>query len=139
MSVPEGRLHRFVIRFCGSTYNTVNHLNVILYPNPFSLLYFIFPSTIFPGHKDKTAWEPLFHSVFWFFCPLLLYCASGPETFWDPLFLGTGFHERIFRKGKIFVSGGAISAKSRPGPCRNRALPETCGLLNKTRILSPPL
>jgi hypothetical protein len=57
----------------------------------------------------------------------------------DPLFSGTGFHERIFWKEEIFVGGSAISAKSRPGPCRNRALPETCGLLNTTRVLSSPL
>jgi hypothetical protein len=32
---PEGRFRRFVIRFCGFTYNTVNHLKIILFKNPY--------------------------------------------------------------------------------------------------------
>ena len=51
--VPEGRFRRFVIRFCGSTYNTVNHLNVILGPKTFSRLNFIPRKLFSQGIKSE--------------------------------------------------------------------------------------
>jgi len=54
---PKEGFRRFVIRFCGLTYNTVNHLNVFHDPNPVSPPYSITRKLFFRAIKTKLLWN----------------------------------------------------------------------------------
>ena len=85
---PKEGFRRFVIRFCGSTYNTVNHLNITLDQNPVSPRNFIPGKLFFSTINTKQVQNPFFRSVSRFFLLFFLYCAnervSIPSSFFLP-------------------------------------------------------
>jgi len=50
---PKEGFRRFVIRFCGSTYNTTRHLKIVTDQNPVSPPYFIARKLFFRAIKTK--------------------------------------------------------------------------------------
>jgi len=92
---PEGGFRRFVIKFCGSTYNTPNHLSIAPHPNPFSSLYFIICKLFFRTIKTKFVLNSFYIPFFEIFS-VFLNCVFWPETFQTRFSFTIQENERIF-------------------------------------------
>ena len=134
---PEGRFRRFVIRICGSTYNTARHLKMI---PPFQ-------ACIVPGSIDEQIFLIL---IIWKWFPkpdyfqkfLVLPDKSGPCAnaanvsrhcgTWQCFFASADCTKHNSRRK---LSG---SVRSWPDPAANRASPRFPGKGIFERVLIPP-
>lgn len=102
--VPEGGFRRFVIRFCGSTYNTANHLNIFHAPDPVSPPYFIFRKLFFRNIKTKLVGNLIYASFSGFLSFFSCTARTGRKPFGLTFFRkkNSGAHfgiSAVYRRG----------------------------------------
>ena len=124
--VPEGRVSSVCHQICGSTYNTVNHLNIPHVPNPVSSPYFITRKLFFRAINTKLVWNPFSATYSSFLSQFYCTARTNKKPFRLPFF-SAGISRAHFGDHSVFYRKMCNLQKNRSSPCRNRALPKYSG------------